>query len=708
MNQENIHQTHSGGASSPHEADDVMGVGEKFERPKIWKSVLVWRITMALFFTILIVQSGLFYISGLDYKSQLQNQMIETARAAIVPALNPIHLSGPDGVMSKQAAMNILTSTSVAGFDVYRLDGMKLAAYGQAPTLIPQDDSHDFLAADWGFYERVLLPAELGKPYRIVVRTDAAHLKDSMMMHIIHAAQVVLLLSAFVTTVLMLVLSRWLLEPIIELRNNLSRVRKDPENAHLYETHAQSNDAIGSLILAANDLIHQNAQNIHKLKEQAKDTIHQLAYYDSLTGLPNRSLYVQQLEKTIDLVAKRKDKKVAVAVIDLDHFKDINDTKGHHVGDQLLAAVGQRLKEVLPDDIYVSRSGEDEFAIITVVKTDDDIEEKVAGIISHALEKPFKAAKEEFQIRGSIGIACYPDDAKEAHKLLKSADIALNHAKAEGRDTVRYYSSDFDEAIQNRVAMVKDLRHAIDNDELSLFYQPQFDLKTGAIVGAEALLRWFKPVPGQKEPQFISPGEFIPVAEQSGLILPIGEWVLKTACKQLQTWEKQGHNLRVAVNISAIQFQQNTLVGQVENMLKETGITPKNLELEVTESVFMDDMDRTISTLKQLSGLGVEIAIDDFGTGYSSLNYLRQFPIDRLKIDQSFIANILETKEDAAIAKTIIKLGHALDLKVIAEGVETSEHEAFLKAQECDEVQGYLYSRPISVTDFEAFLKKRS
>ena len=707
MNQENTHQTHSRLASSSHEAGD-MAVGEKFERPKIWKSVLVWRITMALFFTILIVQSGLFYISGLEYKSQLQNQMIEAARAAIVPALNPVHLSGPDGVVSKQAAMNILTSTSVDGFDVYRLDGYKIASYGQAPTLAPQDESHDYLSSDWGFYERVLLPAELGKPYRIVVRTSAAHLKDSMMMHIIHAAQVVLLLSAFVTTVLMLVLSRWLLEPIIELRNNLSRVRRDPENAHLYETHAQSNDAIGSLILAANDLIHQNAQNISKLKEQAKDTIHQLAYYDSLTGLPNRSLYVQQLEKTIDLVGKRSDKKVAVAVIDLDHFKDINDTKGHHVGDQLLAAVGQRLKEVLPDDIYVSRSGEDEFAIITVVKTDDDIEEKVAGIISHALEKPFKAVKEEFQIRGSIGIACYPDDAKEAHKLLKSADIALNHAKAEGRDTVRYYSSDFDEAIQNRVAMVKDLRFAIDNDELSLFYQPQFDLKTGAVIGAEALLRWFKPVAGQKEPQFISPGEFIPVAEQSGLILPIGEWVLKTACKQLQTWEKQGHNLRVAVNISAIQFQQNTLVGQVENMLKETGITPKNLELEVTESVFMDDMDRTISTLKQLSALGVEIAIDDFGTGYSSLNYLRQFPIDRLKIDQSFIANILETKEDAAIAKTIIKLGHALDLKVIAEGVETTEHEAFLKAQECDEVQGYLYSKPISVADFEAFLKNRS
>ena len=311
---------------------------------------------------------------------------------------------------------------------------------------------------------------------------------------------------------------------------------------------------------------------------------------------------------------------------------------------------------------------------------------------------------ETFQIRASVGVATYPDDSVDPDQVLKNADIALNRAKEEGRDTVKEYSEDFDKAVQMRFQLLRDLRDALENDELLLYYQPQFDLETGAVIGAEALLRWFRKDNSKDGGQFISPAEFVPIAEQSGLIVPIGEWVLRQACETAVAWHKAGHNIRIAVNVSGAQFYQSDLVAYVQKTLKETGLDPRSLELEVTESVFMDDVNQTVETLKQLHGLGLELAIDDFGTGYSSLSYLRQFPIDRLKIDQSFIRNALNDQDDASIAKTIIGLGRSLNLKVIAEGVETKDHEDFLRTEGCDEVQGYRYSRPIPDEEVRKFL----
>jgi EAL domain-containing protein (putative c-di-GMP-specific phosphodiesterase class I) len=326
-----------------------------------------------------------------------------------------------------------------------------------------------------------------------------------------------------------------------------------------------------------------------------------------------------------------------------------------------------------------------------------NVGEKIRSIITF---EPFKVFNESFQVRASIGVATFPDDALDPDQVLKNADIALNRAKEDGRDCIREYLEDFDKAVQARFQMLRDLRNAMEQNQLTLYFQPQLDLNSGKIIGAEALIRWFKPDNSKEGGKFISPVEFIPIAEQSGLIVPIGEWVMERACTEAKKWHDAGNPIRIAVNVSGEQFQQSDLVAFTKSVIEKTGITPHLLELEVTESAFMEDIQQTIRTLKELHALGVELAIDDFGTGYSSLSYLRQFPIDRLKIDQSFIRNALNNPDDAAIARTIIALGRSLNLKIIAEGVETVEHEEFLVSEGCDEVQGYRYSKPVPSDKF--------
>jgi len=324
-----------------------------------------------------------------------------------------------------------------------------------------------------------------------------------------------------------------------------------------------------------------------------------------------------------------------------------------------------------------------------------------------AMTQPVSILQESFQVRISAGIAHCPQDGMDVHRIIKNADIALNRAKEDGRDTYRSYSEDFDKAVQERFQMLRDLRLALDEDQLMLHYHPQFDLNTGEMIGAEALLRWWRPDNSKEGGRFISPVEFIPIAEQSGLIVPIGAWVLKTACQMLVDWLAEGRPaFRVAVNLSGVQFHRGDIVNVVKETLNETGLDPKMLELEVTESVFMDDIHFTIGILQELHELGCELAVDDFGTGYSSLSYLRQFPIDRLKIDQSFIRDALVNTDDQAITRTIINLGHSLGLKVIAEGVETLEHQEFLQREKCDESQGFRYTKPIPPDELKSFVEK--
>lgn len=677
---------------------------------QIWKSRLSWRITLAVFLTILTVQIGIMSVTVKNYEQEKLNELVEAGRASIVPLIDETIRDMLSSPITAEEARRLTTTTRVNGLTVYsRADLSLLASFG-APVILAVMNQENipvsYRSADGRFYEIVFRPHELGRPYYIVAQMDSSKIQEQVRAYIEQTILIMLLMSAFVTTVLMIALGHWLLEPILFMRDNLQRASENPENPSVLTSPFDPDDEIGSAIAIATSLIRQNADNIKRIKSAAEDQIHQLAYYDTLTGLPNRVLFVQTLNEQAQIAsADGRSGRFAIIRLDLDHFKDINDSMGHNVGDAILRAVGRRLRAALPESAIVARSGEDEFAVtMPLGKGLPDAKglgARIAGVIR---SDPFKVFSETFQVRASIGVATYPDDGTDPDHVLKNADIALNRAKEEGRDRVKEYSEDFDRAVQQRFQMLRDLRDALEHKQLSLYYQPQFDLNTGAVIGAEALLRWWKPDNSKEGGTFISPVDFVPIAEQSGLIVPIGEMVLRTGCESAMEWKKAGYDIRIAVNVSGAQFYQSDLPAYVSKVLRETGLKPERLELEITESVFMEDITHAVQTLHDLHILGVELAIDDFGTGYSSLSYLRQFPIDRLKIDQSFIRNALNNPDDAAIARTIVRLGHSLNLKVIAEGVETKEHEDFLRLEKCDEVQGFRYSRPIPADKFKTFI----
>ncbi len=662
--------------------------------------------------TILAVQATILNFTLKEVENEKLDHLRDIARAAIAPIMKPAMMDLLASPVEGQDVQRLFSTTIVDGITIYSNHLDLISTYGEPMTLVLLDQdnlSKTYRSNDGSSYEVVLRATDLGRPYLVAARLDSSIVQNMVFDYVKQTILVMMLMSGFVTTVLMIALGRWLLEPILFMRDNLLAASKNPEDPEISDSPFDTSDEIGSAIDIAQKLIRQNSQNLKQIKSSAEDKIHKLAYYDTLTGLPNRTLFLQTLSERFradKITEGGVTKRYAVVALDLDHFKDINDSMGHNVGDAILRGVGKRLKSALPDSAMVSRTGEDEFAItVQLGARIPDARTVGETLINVIRNEPFKVFNESFQVRSSVGVATFPDDAVDPDQVLKNADIALNRAKEEGRDTVKEYSEDFDKAVQQRFQILRDLRDALEQNQLDLHYQPQLDLKTGKVIGAEALLRWFKPDNSKNGGTFISPAEFIPIAEQSGLIVPIGEWVMRKACEEAVKWSSEhGHNIRIAVNVSAAQFSQSDICAFVKKTIDETGIDPKRLELEVTESVFMVDIDHTVKTLKELHGFGVELAIDDFGTGYSSLSYLRQFPIDRLKIDQSFIRNALNNNDDAAITRTIIGLGHSLNLSVIAEGVETKEHETFLISHQCDEVQGYRYSRPVPSEKFIEFI----
>lgn len=678
---------------------------------QIWKSRLSWRITLAVFLTILAVQATILNFTLKEFEADRLANLKEVGRTAIAPLMMSSMTGLLESPFRDQQVSRLLSTTKVNGMTIYSTQLDFIQSYGEPMSIVmlnKRNVGQTYRSFDGASYEVVYRANDLGRPYIITAKLDSAHIQSEVFGYVQQTIVVMLLMSALVTSVLMMALGRWLLEPILFMRKNLLEASKNPENPATEESPFSKKDEIGSAIDIALKLIKQNSNNLKQIKSAAEDKIHKLAYYDTLTGLPNRSMFIQTLTERTLSTDDGKVERFAVVAVDLDHFKDINDSMGHNVGDAILRAVGKRLRASMPEAAVVSRSGEDEFAVMMPLTSDvlqpRDVAERIAGVIR---AEPFKVFNENFQIRASLGVAAFPEDGTEPDKVLKNADIALNRAKEEGRDKVKEYNEDFNKAVQERFQMLRDLRDALEHDQLLLLYQPQLELASGKVIGAEALIRWWRPDNSKEGGSFVSPGEFIPVAEQSGLIVPIGEWVLKTACESAVKWrDKHGFDIRIAVNVSGVQFLQSDIVEYVSKVLQETGLDPHKLELEVTESVFMEDINHTIATLNSLHALGVELAIDDFGTGYSSLSYLRQFPIDRLKIDQSFIRNALENQDDASIAKTIVGLGHSLNLSVIAEGVETKAHEEFLIEEGCDEVQGFRYSKPIPADDFVTFVDK--
>jgi diguanylate cyclase (GGDEF)-like protein/PAS domain S-box-containing protein len=437
-------------------------------------------------------------------------------------------------------------------------------------------------------------------------------------------------------------------------------------------------------------------------RKRAEERIQYLATHDGLTGLPNRLMFIQLLGLSIE-TSRRYGRKLAVLFIDLDRFKIINDTLGHEAGDVLLREVGARLRECLRAADVVARLGGDEFVVL-LQDVDEARATSVARDILRVVMKPVVILGQECCVTASIGVCLHPDDGQDDQSVMKNADMAMYLAKQEGKNNFRFFTSGMKPQSVERLSLETHLRRALELDELSLHYQAKVNFKSGAITGVEALLRWHNPELG-----LVLPARFVPLAEETGLIVPIGSWVLKTACAQSVEWQKQGlPPVCMSVNLSIRQLGDEGLAREVESVLAETGLAPEMLELEVTESMIMHNAERAVRVLTAIKGLGVRLAIDDFGTGYSSLAQLKRFPIDTLKVDRSFIREVPNDAEDRAIAEAIIAMGKTLSLTVVAEGVETPEQQAFLSDRRCDEMQGYLFSTPVAAQDFAELLRAHS
>lgn len=431
----------------------------------------------------------------------------------------------------------------------------------------------------------------------------------------------------------------------------------------------------------------------------AEERIHHLATHDALTGLPNRTMFSHLLVNAISS-AQRLRRNIAVLFIDLDRFKFINDTLGHDAGDKLLKEVATRFKKALRASDVVARLGGDEFVVLVQDVTDDGHAAAVARKVLTTAIKPFMLSGRECRVTASIGISMYPRDGDDEHWLMKNADIAMYYAKEEGKNNFQFYSPDIRSQSIERLVMENNLRYALERNELTLHYQAKRELTSGEITGVEALLRWDNDELGS-----VSPVQFIPVAEETGMIVSIGKWVLRTACEQNMAWQRQGlPPVRMAVNLSVRQFADDKLVDDIAGILRDTGMAPELLELEITEGMVVHHPEHALKLLRAIKALGVRLAIDDFGTGYSSLGQLKHFPIDTLKVDRSFIRDIATNAGDKAITEAIIAMGKTLNLTVVAEGVETIEQETFLREQACDEMQGFYFSKPVPADDFAALL----
>ncbi len=447
--------------------------------------------------------------------------------------------------------------------------------------------------------------------------------------------------------------------------------------------------------------VYQRATDARRELAASEERARRLAYHDTLTDLPNRALLVDRIDYGIE-AARREGRRAAVLFLDLDRFKDVNDSLGRATGDAVLREVAQRLVDSMRGEDTVARIGPDQF-VVFLQRLESGAE---AAVVAHKMlarvAEPMTIGANTLHMTACVGAAVFPDDGEDAEALMQHADVALHHAITSGRDHFEFFAPEVDANAKERLALEHDLRSAIAGAQLEIHYQPQLSLADGRVFGVEALLRWRHPRLG-----LVPPARFIPLAEDTGMIMPIGAWVLEHACRQGRAWLDAGRPLVVAVNVSALQFMQPDFPALVDRVLEETRLPASQLELEVTESILMGESHRVIATLAALRTLGVQLAIDDFGTGYSSLSYLRRLAVSRLKVDQSFVRGVVDSGDDAAIASAIINMARSLRLRVIAEGVETEAQAEFLRRNGCEEAQGYLFSRPLPVPELTDFLARR-
>ena len=535
----------------------------------------------------------------------------------------------------------------------------------------------------------------------LLLTLDTAHYGDALVSN-----SIVIFLSgmlrALAMALVLYMVYHWLLtKPLASIIDHLSSINPDqPGQRQIPMLPGNEKNELGLWINTANGLLSSIDRNA-QLRRQAEHDLQRIAQYDFLTGLPNRQLLQEQLNKILE-TAQEDQHKVAVLCLGLDDFKGINEQFSYQIGDTLLLALCDRLQNLSVSTGVFARLGGDQFAMVRSHINQPYEAAELAQTLLDELETPFVVDGQEIRLRATVGITLFPEDGDDAEKLLQKAEQTMTLAKHRSRNRYQFYIASLDTEMRKRRELEKDLREALSRNEFHLVYQPQIDYNTLAVVGTEALLRWNHPQHG-----FVSPDLFIPLAEQNGTIIPIGEWILDQACKQLRELHDQGFDhLRMAVNLSTVQLHHAQLPRLINNLMQMYRLPPRSLELEVTETGLMEDISTAAQHLLSLRRSGALIAIDDFGTGYSSLSYLKSLPLDKIKIDKSFVRDLKIDEDDATIVRAIIQLAQSLGMQVIAEGVETKEQEAYIIAQGCDEGQGYLYSKPLPTVELISFLRK--
>jgi diguanylate cyclase (GGDEF)-like protein len=690
----------------------------------------------------LVLATAGFVSYGLRDARQRSHQAI-TGIAEVIAASSRAPLASGD----RAAAAAILSAVGSEGrIDsacLYEGSGRLFASYGEpgGESPCPATRDAEMGRALGGAVLAVSVPVKLeGQPGAAVTirarRMDGA----GYLVRYLGIGVVVMLVSGAITLILASRLQRAIEDPIHRLVSTSLRVSFESD----YSVRAQGGgkDELGQLIATYNEMLEQIQVRDRQLerhrddldaeverrtqelaavvnelrgeiaqREKAEARIRELAYYDVLTGLPNRTLLLDRLNRAID-AANRSGNPLALLFLDLDRFKEINDSWGHSTGDRLLEQVAERLMGCVrgadhisrpaPEGTQatVSRQGGDEFTVLLAELRSAHDAGRVCSRILEVLQQPFRLGEHDVVVGASIGVAIHPSDGEDADTLIKHADTAMYYAKASGRNDYAYFSQSMKAAAVERITLEGDLRAALEREQFHLAYQPIVDVESGVVTGVEALLRWRHPAGGR-----VGPSQFIPVAEEAGLIGALGDWALREACTQCRAWQRQGlPPIRVAVNVSGRQFRKGELLQSALRALEQSGLEPHFLDLEVTESTMLENEDEIVDTLRHLRELGVRVALDDFGTGYSSLSYLRRLPLDLLKIDRSFVAELTEGDESERIVSAVIAMAHGLGLRIVAEGVETPAQRQILAIRGCDEVQGYLESPPVPPEQIPALL----
>lgn len=668
--------------------------------------------SVALLFAVIMTVVGE-YISKLDFVQESLEVQAEMVGRNTTAALVFNDKAGAEKILQA-----FLASPDVLAAIIYDTAGNEFASYTRHDLAISENDigeshAHDGTKAvtthshdgSTVLDDEIHIIRNIAFENRSIgslfIQADVSGIYDDILSYLIYAANMALLGLAF-ATLLLLKLRKSITHPLQKLTALMGTVIQ--KNDYSIRVDNNSDDEIGVLSQGFNKMlahIQLNDEKLaHELSERyrAEKHLDKLAYYDVTTNLPNRHSFHKQLDAAVERAITTKQK-VVLLFLDLDNFKIVNDTAGHSTGDLLLKQASSRLSNVLRQNDYIYRIGGDEFAIIIENMNDISAISIVTKKCIDSLSNPFVFDGNNFFIGVSIGISICPDDTITANELLVNADMAMYEAKIRGKNNFQYFNQEMNEIHSKKYQLENDLRHAIKKNQMELYYQPQINSDSGLLTGVEALMRWNHPEKG-----IILPNDFIPVAEETGLILLLGKWLIDTACQHAKQLTESGlPGITVAINISAIQIREYAFIDNITHALKVSGLDPSFLEVELTETVLMDDSELVIKKINHLKELGVHVAIDDFGTGFSSLNYLKSFPVSKLKIDQTFVSGLPESSEDMAIVQAIIVMAHGLNIDVIAEGVERKDQVEILQSYDCDMLQGYYYAKPMPFNDLLEF-----